>query len=69
MVESVRAYSRDFWGLAWPYWTSEERWMARGLLAAIVLLNLGTVYVSVEINKWQATFYNALVAHDFQLFL
>jgi len=30
------------------------------LLVAVVALNLGIVYVNVLINKWNATFYNAL---------
>ena len=30
-----------------PYFRSEEKWKARGLLAAIVALNLGTVYMLV----------------------
>ena len=42
------------------YWTSEEKWSAWALLLAILVLNLGTVYISVQINEWNNAFYNAL---------
>ena len=48
------------WKLARPYWFSEERWRARGLLAAIVTLSLGLVYLLVAFNRWNRDFYNAL---------
>ena len=46
--------------LSAPYFRSEEKWKARGLLAAIVALNLGTVYMAVLNNQWFGRFYNAL---------
>ena len=55
-----RTFLRDLWTLTRPYWFSEERWAARGLLAAVVALNLGMVYISVLLNKWRNSFYNAL---------
>jgi putative ATP-binding cassette transporter len=48
------------WKLARPYWFSEERWRARGLLAAIIAFSLGLVYLLVAFNKWNRDFYNAL---------
>jgi len=48
------------WKLTRPYWFSEERWRARGLLAAIVALSLGLVYLLVAFNEWNRDFYNAL---------
>ena len=55
---------RDAWRIAGAYWRSEEKWSARGLLAAIILLSLSNVYVSVRINEWNKSFYNALQAFD-----
>src|SRR6266436_3241614 len=55
---------RAAWRLAKVYWTSEEKWSAWGLLLAVVALNLGNVYVSVLINKWNNAFYNALQAFN-----
>ncbi|MDO9438377.1 MAG: ABC transporter ATP-binding protein/permease [Hydrogenophaga sp.] len=51
-----------------PYFKSEEKWRARGLLLAVVLLNLGTVYMLVQINEWYRVFYDALQAKDQPVF-
>src|SRR5215467_12530670 len=60
---------RDVWALARPYWFSEERWPARGLLALIIALNLGIVFLSVLFNDIQRTLYNALQEYDAAGFL
>ena len=54
--------------LAMPYFQSEEKWQARGLLLAIVLLNLATVYVAVKFNDWNGAFYDALQAKNEPVF-
>ncbi|MDP3131907.1 MAG: SbmA/BacA-like family transporter, partial [Burkholderiaceae bacterium] len=54
--------------LARPYFSSDERWRARGLLAAIVTLNLGAVYTLVLINDWNRLFYDALQNKDEAVF-
>jgi vitamin B12/bleomycin/antimicrobial peptide transport system ATP-binding/permease protein len=59
---------REFWAIAKPYWVSEERWAARGLLAVIIMLNLGIVWVNVGLNTWNGEFYNALQDKKFDLF-
>jgi putative ATP-binding cassette transporter len=59
-MSTTRAFLRDLWALTRPYWQSGERWAARGLLAAVVGLNLGLVYIDVRINYWRNDFYNAL---------
>ena len=64
MDRSKRNAVRDAWRLAKPYWVSEEKWSARGLLLAIVVLNLGNVYISVRLNEWNNAFYNALQKLD-----
>lgn len=46
--------------LAAPYFRSEDKWRARLLLAAIVALNLGGVFMLVLNNQWYARFYDAL---------
>jgi putative ATP-binding cassette transporter len=64
----VRSTTRRIRALAAPYFRSEERWKARGLLLAIVLLNLGMVYMSVQINEWNRVFYDALQNRDQAVF-
>ncbi|MCW5621722.1 MAG: ABC transporter ATP-binding protein/permease [Burkholderiales bacterium] len=55
--------------LSAPYFSaSDERWRARGLLAAIVALNLGAVYMLVQINEWNRVFYDALQNKDAAVF-
>jgi vitamin B12/bleomycin/antimicrobial peptide transport system ATP-binding/permease protein len=64
MDSSKRGAVRDAWRLAKPYWGSEEKWSAWGLLLAVVALNLGNVYISVRLNEWNNAFYNALQKLD-----
>ena len=56
------------WYLFKGYWGSEEKWKARGLLAAVIALNLAAVYLLVEINTWYNEFYNALQNYEESLF-
>jgi putative ATP-binding cassette transporter len=67
-MSPIRAFLHDLWALTRPYWFSDERWAARGLLAAVVALNLGIVYINVLLNKWQNDFYNALQDKDMSAF-
>ncbi len=59
-----RNITRAAWRLAKCYWTSEEKWTAWALLIGVIGLNLGNVYISVRINEWNRSFYNALQAFD-----
>jgi putative ATP-binding cassette transporter len=61
---NARTFLGNVWKLSAPYWRSEERWRAWGLLAAIVLLSLSTVYMLVLFNEWNRQFYNALEQKD-----
>ena len=59
---------RDSWALLKPYWVSEDRKAALGLLAFVVALNLAVVAINVWLNNWNRIFYNALEAKDFPAF-
>ena len=50
----------DAWRLAKPYFVSEDKKAAWGLLAAVVGLNLLLVFINVRINFWNNDFYNTL---------
>ena len=63
-----RQFTRRTWALAVPYFKSEEKWKARGLLAAIVVLNLAAVYMLVLLNEWNRVFYDALQNKDAAVF-
>jgi putative ATP-binding cassette transporter len=59
---------RTFLGLSLPYFRSEDRWPARALLAAVVAAELGLVYVAVSVANWNARFFNALEARNWDAF-
>jgi putative ATP-binding cassette transporter len=46
--------------LALPYFRSEDRLAGRGLLGAILAIELGQVAIAVLLNSWNARFYDAL---------
>ncbi|MBU9347691.1 ABC transporter ATP-binding protein/permease [Burkholderia multivorans] len=56
------------WSLIKPYWVSSEWKVAWALLVTIIAINLCVVWINVQLNKWNAQFYNALQTknvHDF----
>jgi vitamin B12/bleomycin/antimicrobial peptide transport system ATP-binding/permease protein len=69
-MRGIGPFLRDAWQLARPYFmTSEERWSARGILLAIVTMNLTLVGLHVVLSYWRREFYNALQDKDFGAFL
>ncbi len=59
---------RTFLTLALPYFRSQERWRARGLLLGVIAGELGFVAVAVTVIQWNARFFNALEARDWAAF-
>jgi putative ATP-binding cassette transporter len=55
-----RGFVRAAWRLAGPYWSSKERGKGLALLAAVVALALGLVWLNVQFNSWNNDFYNAI---------
>jgi vitamin B12/bleomycin/antimicrobial peptide transport system ATP-binding/permease protein len=68
-MTNVRQFLRDAWTLARPYWSSEDRWAAWGLLGIVVALNLGLVYINVLFNRWNNAFYNAIQDKNYEVFI
>jgi vitamin B12/bleomycin/antimicrobial peptide transport system ATP-binding/permease protein len=68
MSEKKRHFLHDAWRLAKPYWTSEDRWWAWGLLILVVALNLTSVYIAVRFNTWNRDFFNAIQEYDWSAF-
>jgi putative ATP-binding cassette transporter len=64
MNRANRNVLKEAWAIARPYWFSEERWVARGLLAAVLVINLINVGINVRLNQWRNDFYNALQNYD-----
>lgn len=64
-----KKFCKGVWHLFKGYWNSEEKWKARGLLGLVIALNFIAVYITVLINQWYNTFYNALQNYDQDAFL
>jgi len=67
-LAAMRATTRRIWALTTPFFSSGQRWQARALLAAIVVLNLAAVYMLVLLNDWNRAFYDALERRDQPVF-
>lgn len=63
-MSNVLIALRTFLRLAVPYFRSEDRWRALGLLAGVIGSELFVVYVAVKVTEWNAGFFNALEARD-----
>lgn len=59
---------KDCWQLAKPYWSSEEKWRAIGLILVVIAFNLLVVYMSVLFNKWNNAFYDSIQHYDKKAF-
>jgi vitamin B12/bleomycin/antimicrobial peptide transport system ATP-binding/permease protein len=55
---------KRFWAIAKSYWSSEEKWQARGMLLLVVLLSLGYTGLSVLLNNKRGALISALSAQD-----
>lgn len=67
-LTSFWAFAKRVGRLSAPYFQSEDKWRARGMFVAIVLLNLGSVYMAVLFNDWYGLFYDALQNKDQAVF-
>jgi putative ATP-binding cassette transporter len=57
-------FLKAFWALTEPYWVSEKRGRALGLLVLVVALALAMVYMEVQFNYWNRDFYNTFEKKD-----
>ncbi|MGV0025787.1 ABC transporter ATP-binding protein/permease [Phormidesmis priestleyi] len=55
---------RQFWTIAKSYWSSDEKWQARGLLLGVVLFLLAYTGLSVVLNNKRGVLISALSAKD-----
>ncbi|KXV38062.1 ABC transporter ATP-binding protein, partial [Gluconobacter japonicus] len=57
------AHSLSDWKVLLPYWRSEDRWKALGLLTGIIGLSFLDVQVAVWFGKWDQTFFDTMFAY------
>lgn len=59
-----KVWIQDAWGLARPYWVSENKNKSILLLILVIIFNLLVVYMTVLFNKWNNVFYDAIQHYD-----
>ena len=59
-MNNIRSTLAAVWRIASPYFSSEDKWAGRGLLAAVIAIELAVVFLTVLFNRWNNVFYNAL---------
>jgi len=67
-VNNIRSTLATVWQIAAPYFRSEDKWAGRGLLAAVIVIELAVVFLTVLFNRWNNVFYNALQEHNQAVF-
>lgn len=61
MVSRKRSFLSQVWSyLIRPFWTSDQKWIALGLLGGHLSLMGLFIYISVRINYWNNDFFTAL---------
>ncbi|MDF0578397.1 ABC transporter ATP-binding protein/permease [Bradyrhizobium yuanmingense] len=68
-MNNIRATLAIVWRIAIPYFRSEDKWAGRGLLAAVIVIELLLVAIDVLVNQWYSRFYNYLQERDWNGFV
>jgi vitamin B12/bleomycin/antimicrobial peptide transport system ATP-binding/permease protein len=68
-VNNIRSTLATVWRIAAPYFRSEDKWAGRGLLAAVISIELALVAIDVLLNQWNNRFYNALQERNWETFV
>ena len=61
---STRRALSEGWALARPFWRAPGERRSWALLATVVTLTLGTVWINVRFSVWNNRFYDTLQNHD-----
>jgi putative ATP-binding cassette transporter len=68
-VNNIRSTLATVWRIASPYFRSEDKWAGRGLLAAVVAIELALVAIDVLLNQWSNRFYTGLQEKNWDVFV
>ena len=68
-MNNIRSTLATVWRIAAPYFRSEDKWAGRGLLAAVISIELALVAIDVLLNQWNNRFYNALQEKNWDVFV
>ena len=67
-LAAAHSFLAKLWKLTAPYFWSEERWSARGLLAIVLGSGFVLVYITKLLNDWNGRFFNALQDKNIEAF-
>ncbi|MDB5610447.1 MAG: putative transporter fused ATP-binding and permease component [Bradyrhizobium sp.] len=68
-MNNIRSTLAAVWRIAAPYFRSEDKWAGRGLLAAVIAIELTLVAIDVLLNQWYNRFYNDLQERNWDGFV
>jgi putative ATP-binding cassette transporter len=68
-MRGLGQFLKDAWRLARPYFRSEEKWSAWGLLMVIIGFNLLMVGMGVVLSFWNREMFNTLQHKDWRAFV
>ena len=68
-MKNIRSTLATVWRISAPYFRSEDKWAGRGLLAAVIAIELAIVAINVLLNQWNSRFYNALQERNWDNFV
>ncbi|MCX5497339.1 ABC transporter ATP-binding protein/permease [Kaistia dalseonensis] len=67
-LKSLKTLLRTIGRTALPYYRSDEKWFALGMLGLVIGLQLFGVWLDVRFNRWNNDFYTALQQKDWTAF-
>ena len=68
-MNNIRSTLTTVWRISAPYFRSEDKRAGRGLLAAVIAIELAIVGINVLLNQWNSRFYNALQERNWDNFV
>ncbi|MCK1542786.1 ABC transporter ATP-binding protein/permease [Bradyrhizobium sp. 147] len=68
-MNNIRATLAIVWRIAGPYFRSEDKWAGRGLLAAVIAMELALVAINVLVSQWQNRFFSAVQGYELDRFV
>lgn len=68
-MNNISATLATVWRIAVPYFRSEDKWAGRGLLAAVVAMELALVAINVLVSQWQNRFFSAIQEYQSDQFV
>ena len=68
-MKNISATLAIVWRIAAPYFRSEDKWAGRGLLAAVVAMELALVAINVLVSQWQNRFFTAIQEYNLDRFV